>query len=150
MTCRQLVSLSVEHNTFDGSIPPELFANPKLHFISLEHNALTGTIPDTIGNCVCLQKVWLGNNNLVGTIPKTLSNCKMLHSFGVEHNQMSGVFESEMFRTSCPLLVRDDWKGGLLLIIFMLNVYGKMRTVMRGAPISMMAGWDCTLLSDVC
>ena len=113
-SCQQLVALSVEHNTFNGVIPPALFVNPMLHFISLEHNLLSGTIPSEIGHATCLQKAWLGNNKLEGSIPQTLKSCRMLHSFGVEHNNLSGIFESKSLRESCPLLVEVVLEGNNL------------------------------------
>lgn len=68
-SCEYLEFMSLSYNSFNGTIPSDLFDIPNLQNLYLNDNELTGSIPGNYGNPENLTDLYLNNNQLTGTIP---------------------------------------------------------------------------------
>ncbi|XP_015688457.1 tyrosine-sulfated glycopeptide receptor 1-like [Oryza brachyantha] len=83
--------LSFPNNGLYGVIDGTLLVNLRnLVTLDLEGNSINGTIPDSIGQLNRLQDLHLGNNNMSGELPSTLSNCTHLITINLKRNNFSG------------------------------------------------------------
>ncbi|XP_021744753.1 probably inactive leucine-rich repeat receptor-like protein kinase IMK2 [Chenopodium quinoa] len=85
-----LEELSLSHNKFNGSFPEELVGLKNLSSLNLKKNHLTGDIPLAIGNLSRISLLDLSENNFTGEIPASLENLSNLTSFNVSYNSFSG------------------------------------------------------------
>ncbi|KAF5472284.1 hypothetical protein F2P56_009017 [Juglans regia] len=95
-----LVSLSIQNNSFHGSIPMELSHLTRLKFFDFGYNEFDGAIPSLLGSLTKLRKLYLNNNNFIGTIPPSLSNISSLQVISVGFNLLSGSIPSSIFKIS--------------------------------------------------
>ncbi|KAH6789163.1 hypothetical protein C2S51_004169 [Perilla frutescens var. frutescens] len=92
---RNLRSLDLSHNSFEGPIPT--FSNAtKLRYIDLSSNFLNSTIPDWLYLCKHLEFVSLRDNLLHGTISSAISNLISLEVLDLSLNQLSGKIPGEI------------------------------------------------------
>ena len=82
------MSLRLDHNFIDGSIPPTIGQLTSLRFLSLSDNAMSGNIPDSLGQCHMLDCLWLDNNHFAGVLPERLKHCKKLSCLNVCNNRL--------------------------------------------------------------
>ncbi|GFS44611.1 leucine-rich receptor-like protein kinase family protein [Actinidia rufa] len=113
---QSLKVLSLSHNNFTGSIPPELALMPSLERLNLSHNSLSGRLPmlfsnmmttikfldlsensvsgpipdDMFESCNTLRFLSLARNFLEGPIPSTLPKCTSLSNLNLSNNHFSG------------------------------------------------------------
>ncbi|KAG6692166.1 hypothetical protein I3842_10G099900, partial [Carya illinoinensis] len=93
-----LVSLSIENNSFHGSLPNELSRLYRLKFLSFRYNEFSGEIPPWMGLLNKLQILFLNDNNFEGSIPQSLSNISSLQLIDLSYNQLSGSIPSSLFK----------------------------------------------------
>lgn len=78
-----LASLNVADNSFNGTIPLDLFSLPLLE-LYLAPNLLTGTIPEGIDGLSALRALTLGPNKFTGDIPTSIGNLNNLTQLIIE------------------------------------------------------------------
>ncbi|KAJ4726505.1 putative Kinase [Melia azedarach] len=94
-TLCHVVSIRLEAQNLQGSLPPELARLPFLQQIDLTRNYLNGTLPPEWGS-LPLVNISLALNRITGPIPKSFANISTLTSFIVHYNQLSGVLPAEL------------------------------------------------------
>ena len=82
--------LFLSTNKLTGTIPTELLMTG-LVTLNLEINAINGTIPTEIGVLANLKFLFLSENTLTGTIPTELAACTDLLEIRIGGNEISGV-----------------------------------------------------------
>ncbi|KAG6639462.1 hypothetical protein CIPAW_10G102200 [Carya illinoinensis] len=95
-----LVSLSIQNNSFHGSIPIELSHLTRLKFFHFGYNEFDGAIPSQMGSLSKLRELYLHKNNFIGTIPQSLFNISSLQIISLGFNQLSGTIPSSIFKIS--------------------------------------------------
>ncbi|RHN54579.1 putative non-specific serine/threonine protein kinase [Medicago truncatula] len=142
-----LTGISVEANSFSGSLPPNMFNTlPNLYFYGIGGNQFSGPIPTSIANAYTLIRFDIGGNHFVGQVPclgklqklwslslqdnklgdnsskdleflKSLANCSQLYSLSVTNNNFGG---------SLPNLIGNLSPGLSELYIGGNQIYGKI------------------------
>ncbi|CAL5040195.1 unnamed protein product [Urochloa decumbens] len=84
------ILLNLGHNSFTGSIPPEIDQLKMLDVLNFSSNNLSGEIPWQISKVVNLQVLDLSNNQLTGELPSALSKLHFLSIFNVSNNELEG------------------------------------------------------------
>ena len=79
-----LTSVSLSHNSFHGSIPPEVGKLFRLQHLNLSNNVLGGGIPLGLSNCSALL------NNLEHEIPSELASLSSLVLLSLRRNALTG------------------------------------------------------------
>ncbi|XP_008235774.1 PREDICTED: probable LRR receptor-like serine/threonine-protein kinase At4g08850 [Prunus mume] len=74
----EVVSLQLQHNSFSGSIPPDIGRLSHLISLDLSGNHLSGSIPPTLSNLSNIQILNLSNNNLNGPFPPEICALYMI------------------------------------------------------------------------
>nr|CAD1821162.1 unnamed protein product [Ananas comosus var. bracteatus] len=85
---RNLKSLYLNNNRFNGRVPPTLVALHRIKVVDFSNNLLSGPIPKTLASLPRLYALFLQNNNLTGEIPPF--NQQTLRYFNVASNNLSG------------------------------------------------------------
>ena len=86
----RVLTLSLEENELDGTIPPEIGGLTSLTFLRLSANRLRGGIPPEIGNLTNLTYLSLRLNQLAGRIPPELGQLTNLTRLRLYRNQLTG------------------------------------------------------------
>ncbi|CAO2820167.1 unnamed protein product [Amaranthus hypochondriacus] len=89
-TTQNLKSLTLDHNSFIGSIPYYLGKLGNLEELSLSHNKINGTIPNELTTLLKLRALDLSSNSINGSLPKGFVGLKNLSSLNLKQNHLSG------------------------------------------------------------
>ncbi len=92
----RVVSLELNSNRLEGSIPPELGDLASLERLSLGHNELTGSIPSELGDLASIKVLDLHGNKLTGSIPSDLGGLDSLEKLVLDENKLTGSIPSEL------------------------------------------------------
>eukprot|EP00257_Ricinus_communis_P008494 XP_002526145.2 putative receptor-like protein kinase At3g47110 [Ricinus communis] len=114
---QELISLSIEQNSFVGEIPGELVSLKKLQNFAAFDNMLSGEIPDIFGNFTELSDLLIGRNQFLGKIPTSVASCKRLNKLDLAANRLSGSIPSEIYGLSSlvELYLQQNALSGPLL-----------------------------------
>ena len=111
-----LTSVSLSHNSFHGSIPPEVGKLFRLQHLNLSNNVLGGGIPLGLSNCSALLNnleheipselaslsslvlLSLRRNALTGKLPASFGNLTSLERLDLAYNRMEGEIHESMSR----------------------------------------------------
>lgn len=85
-----LISINMESNNLNGTIPNEITRLDTLQSLILPTNHLRGTIPENIGDLTELLQLSFGDNELTGTIPASLYSLKQIDTIELDLNLFSG------------------------------------------------------------
>ncbi|WOL07284.1 hypothetical protein Cni_G16024 [Canna indica] len=94
--------LNLSHNSFRGSIPPELFHLKLLQTLDLSSNQFSGELSPGIGNLSSLHHLDIDNNNFTGIIPDAFYDMQNLQVFSAESNRFVGGLPASL--SSCSML----------------------------------------------
>ncbi|GMY21042.1 probable LRR receptor-like serine/threonine-protein kinase At3g47570, partial [Fagus crenata] len=94
---QNLVSLSIEKNSFKGKIPNSIGKLQKLERLMVNDNQFSGEIPDIFRNLTRLYQLNMGNNQLSGRIPVSLATCQQLKKLGLAHSGLNGSIPKQIF-----------------------------------------------------
>ncbi|XP_020222459.1 receptor-like protein 41 [Cajanus cajan] len=94
-----LVSLNLGDNSFNGKVPPTLFALPFLQELILSHNNFDGVL-DEFQNASfsSLQFVDLSNNRFQGPVPMSFLHFRSLGYLHLSSNQFNGTIRLDVFQ----------------------------------------------------
>ncbi|KAF3963008.1 hypothetical protein CMV_012551 [Castanea mollissima] len=84
-----LSHLNLYWNNFNSSIPNWLYCFSHLEFLSLSHNNLQGTISSAIGNLTSAVSIDLSGNELGGKLSRSLGNLCNLREIRLSENKWS-------------------------------------------------------------
>ncbi|XP_058002602.1 receptor-like protein 46 isoform X5 [Hevea brasiliensis] len=85
----ELVELIMVENSFNGSIPPQLFSLRHLEKLDLGHNLIAGTLGSNLGNLSNLRELRLNDNLFHGQIPKQIGRLGELYLLDLGYNFFS-------------------------------------------------------------
>jgi len=95
----KLTDLSLQVNSFSGSIPSEIGELVHLRVLDLGQNNLTSSIPAELGRLDQLQVFYLRENNLGGSLPPgLLYNMTELRYLMFQKNQLTGAVPTDVGR----------------------------------------------------
>ncbi|XP_015579042.2 putative receptor-like protein kinase At3g47110 [Ricinus communis] len=97
---QELISLSIEKNSFVGEIPEALTSLKRLQSFAAFDNMLSGEIPDIFGNFTQLSDLLIGRNQFIGRIPTSIGSCKRLNILDLAVNRLSGSIPEEIYGLS--------------------------------------------------
>ncbi|XP_068656395.1 LRR receptor-like serine/threonine-protein kinase RPK2 [Aristolochia californica] len=100
-----------DYNYFQGGIPVNVTALPKLKILWVPRASLEDQIPDEWGPCENLEMVNLGRNYFTGQIPKAFQQCSNLQYLDLNSNKLKGGLN---VRLPVPCMVMFDVSGNLL------------------------------------
>ncbi|XVF76857.1 hypothetical protein PTKIN_Ptkin13bG0300600 [Pterospermum kingtungense] len=86
----KLVSIDLRNNTFNGTIPPNLFHIPSLKKILLAQNQFSGNLRKLNGEASLLDTLDLSSNKLQGPFPWFVSKFQGLKILSLSSNNFSG------------------------------------------------------------
>ncbi|XP_050147117.1 MDIS1-interacting receptor like kinase 2-like isoform X10 [Malus sylvestris] len=86
----ELVSLNLQHNSFNGTISVETGQLRQLQYLNLYSNKFSGEIPQSLGNLSQLQGLSLDQNHLRGEIPQSLGKLTQLQGHYLSDNHLTG------------------------------------------------------------
>ena len=90
MEVKNLISLSLSNNSFEGHIPPfNLLKDLKALYISA--NKFSGEIPGDYFRDTTLRRIWLSDNEFSGKIPNSLGKLAGLNAIHLERNRFTGL-----------------------------------------------------------
>ncbi|MCO5574876.1 hypothetical protein L7F22_028669 [Adiantum nelumboides] len=92
----QVATLSLQGNTFTGSVPDVLGLMQALVILDLSDNHFRGTIPAGLGNLTYTNKLYLQGNYFSGPIPPELGNMTHLQYLQVNDNNLTGQIPPEL------------------------------------------------------
>ncbi|XP_028206210.1 receptor-like protein EIX1 [Glycine soja] len=101
-----LQNLDLSGNSFSSSIPDCLYGLHRLKSLDLSSCDLHGTISDALGNLTSLVELYLSNNQLEGTIPTSLGNLTSLVELHLSYSQLEGNIPTSLGNL-CNLRVID-------------------------------------------
>lgn len=82
-----ITSLRLAGNSFQGSLPQELWGKDKLLTTAdFSHNEFSGTLPNVIGNTTSLVYFYADDNMFTGPIPATLASLSKLRTLTLNEN----------------------------------------------------------------
>jgi len=85
-----VISLILQSNNLNGSIPPDLDNLSNLNYLWLQGNQLSGNIPLELCDLSSLVGLGLSGNQLIGNIPVEIGNLSNLTELYLDGNQLSG------------------------------------------------------------
>eukprot|EP01038_Epipyxis_sp_PR26KG_P012790 gene12790-17147_t len=91
-----IISIVMDNNAFNTSIPDSLYDLATLKYLSLLGNAITGTLSNRIGNLTNLVIFVLNDNKLVGTIPNALTELNQAIYINLKDNRFTGTIPSNI------------------------------------------------------
>lgn len=86
----RLVNLSLYTNRLTGPVPEKLGSWAEFDYIDVSDNLLTGSIPPDMCKRGTMSELLMLQNRLTGEIPATYANCSTLTRFRVSNNSLSG------------------------------------------------------------
>ncbi|KAJ9556131.1 LOW QUALITY PROTEIN: hypothetical protein OSB04_010745 [Centaurea solstitialis] len=92
----ELVHLDLNGNTFNGSIPGQIFRLPNLSYLDMSNNSLEGELPPELGSFQDLTTLRLSGNRFHGPIPTELYELESLQVLDVGNNALRGVLAPEV------------------------------------------------------
>ncbi|ONI13592.1 hypothetical protein PRUPE_4G232400 [Prunus persica] len=109
---RQLITLFLDGNQLNGTIPSWLGSLPSLELLYLGSNQLSGNIIEFQSRSLS----WLGlrNNKLDGLIPRSIFELENLHYLDLSSNQLSGNIIEFQSRSLSGLYLSDNKLDGLI------------------------------------
>mmetsp|Transcript_33273 Transcript_33273/g.98980 ORF Transcript_33273/g.98980 Transcript_33273/m.98980 type:complete len:2132 (-) Transcript_33273:222-6617(-) len=87
---RSLKELHLASNSFEGKIPPEIFALTSLEELSLDFNQFTGLLPAEVGMLANLKLLSCASNKLAGMLPLSIGALTSLITLRLQHNSFTG------------------------------------------------------------
>ncbi|TKW37961.1 hypothetical protein SEVIR_1G083500v4 [Setaria viridis] len=95
---KNLVTLNLGGNFFDGNIPDSIGELKRLQEISLDHNQMSGEIPSTLSNCTKIITIDLNSNSFSGQLTKVnFSNLPNLKTIDLMGNKFSGAIPESIY-----------------------------------------------------
>jgi len=91
-----VVSLDLEGNNMQGTLPFEIGYLTDCTVLSLYGNSLSGTLPATLGQMAELKKLWLDENEFTGFIPSELGLLRNVDDISIYENQLVGTLPTEL------------------------------------------------------
>ncbi|CAJ2669346.1 unnamed protein product [Trifolium pratense] len=87
-----LQKLNLSHNSFSGQLPNSFINMTSMRFIDLSYNSFSGQLFESFfDNCFFLRSVSFAMNSFEGQIPMSLlSKCSLLNSINLSNNHFSG------------------------------------------------------------
>ncbi|TKY50181.1 LRR receptor serine/threonine-protein kinase RPK2 [Spatholobus suberectus] len=107
----KLGSVNGELNYFEGAMPVEVLALPKLRVLWAPMVNLEGRFEGSWGGCDSLEMVNLAQNFFSGEFPNQLGVCKRLHFLDLSANNLTGELSEEL---SVPCMSVFDVSGNVL------------------------------------
>ena len=86
----KVVTIDLNRNNLDGSIPVSLGQLTSLLYLKLDSNKISGSIPVELGNLSNLLQLYLGGNQLSDPIPGELAGLSNLKWLNLSDNQLTG------------------------------------------------------------
>lgn len=86
----RLISLDMGGNSFNGTIPPELFSLKTLQRLDLRMNTIGGTLSGDIKELKNLEELILDENLVGGEIPPEIGSLVNLSALSLSRNNLSG------------------------------------------------------------
>uniref|UniRef100_A0A2P2M9E5 non-specific serine/threonine protein kinase n=1 Tax=Rhizophora mucronata TaxID=61149 RepID=A0A2P2M9E5_RHIMU len=107
----QISSGNADYNFFQGGIPWEIMALPKLRMLWAPRTILDGTLPSSWSSCDNLEVINLSHNFFTGHIPQSFSHCNKLWYLDLSSNRLDGKLLEEL---SVPCMTMFDVSGNAL------------------------------------
>ncbi|CAO2833175.1 unnamed protein product [Amaranthus hypochondriacus] len=92
----KMVTLDLDYNEIEGSIPTWLFNMNNLKKLQLRGNHLTGQLSPQIEKLARLETLDLSFNNLTGRIPNSIGNLSYLSELDLSYNIFEGKISSNL------------------------------------------------------
>ncbi|GFY84215.1 hypothetical protein Acr_03g0009890 [Actinidia rufa] len=95
-----LEKLALDDNQLSGQLADvidHLAESKHLYDLSLDNNSFFGSIPESIGRLASLKKISVGDNRLTGALPVSLGQLAMLEELSVPRNFLNGVVSEVHF-----------------------------------------------------
>ncbi|TKY63532.1 Receptor protein 12 [Spatholobus suberectus] len=142
---KNLVSIDLGFNSFNGNFPSSLLKLPYLRELKLPFNQLSGLLDDFVTAPPLLEMLDLGSNNLQGPIPVSVFNLRRLRVIQLNSNKFNGTIKLDMIRRLSNLTVLSLSNNNLSVDIHYrderdLSPYPDLRNLMlasckmRGIP----------------
>ncbi|KAJ9128737.1 hypothetical protein P3X46_034530 [Hevea brasiliensis] len=97
---QELVSLSIEKNSFVGDIPETIGRLKKIQNFAAYDNMFSGEIPDIFGNFTQLASLRIGGNQFFGRIPTSIRSCQQLNTLDLAANMLNASIPKEIYGLS--------------------------------------------------
>ncbi|CAL5193838.1 unnamed protein product [Lathyrus oleraceus] len=94
--CSSLVRVRLDDNKFNGNITEAFGIHPNLTFIRLSRNHLVGYLSPDWGKCINLTEMEMSGNKFSGKIPSELSKLSKLKILSLHSNEFTGNIPSEI------------------------------------------------------
>lgn len=107
----QLSSMNDDFNYFQGSMPVEIIALPKLRILWAPRASIEGSFPSDWGGCENLEMINLAHNFFTGEISSGLNRCQKLHFLDLSSNKLTGELVQVI---QVPCLTMLDVSGNFL------------------------------------
>ncbi|KAD6120340.1 hypothetical protein E3N88_11611 [Mikania micrantha] len=118
-----LVSIILNFNGFNGSIPSSLFTLHKLRQIQLSNNNFGGLLPNFINpSLLSLDTLDLSGNKLEGEVPRSIFELPKLSILLLSSNNLSGTIRTTYFQDHLSNLTTLDLSFNNLSIITSENI----------------------------
>ncbi|CAH8354148.1 unnamed protein product [Eruca vesicaria subsp. sativa] len=92
-----LLSLRLNFDRLEGTLPESLGALRNLEILELTGNSFTGSIPSSVGNMASLKKLDISYNSMNGKIPESLGKLEELLDLNLMANKWEGVLRKSHF-----------------------------------------------------
>ncbi|CAB9516380.1 serine threonine-protein kinase BRI1-like [Seminavis robusta] len=90
------LSLLLERQNMEGSLPAEISFITSLTDIDVDFNMLSGSIPESYGQLTGLTNFYASSNRLVGSFPAWLVDLGQLENINLSHNYFTGMLPSSI------------------------------------------------------
>ncbi|XP_039003591.1 receptor kinase-like protein Xa21 [Hibiscus syriacus] len=97
---QNLISLSVEINSFPGDIPRSKGTLRNLQSLLVYQNMFSGEIPEIFSNLTGVSEIAMGNNQFSGKIPISLGDSQQLQTLDLSWKRLNGSISEEIFKLS--------------------------------------------------
>ncbi|PIA29330.1 hypothetical protein AQUCO_06100091v1 [Aquilegia coerulea] len=92
----RLTRIILAHNSFIGSLPPEVENLRNLQMLDISDNKISGEIPSNLGRCLSLVQLYLQGNILNGSIPSSFNSLKVVQKIDLSRNKLSGKIPKDL------------------------------------------------------